>query len=208
MRFKANGVLVALAAALAICALAAASASAASLEYRFEGSGALTEESKLKEDVTFALSGQPTIECTKVKFEKGKLTADATSSTFKSIRFEHCTDTSSPGKCEVPAIVLKELKATLGGEAAAVTDRFQSATGSSLGTYEIKNKGEEQCAAKGKLTITGAFTSTAASYGTPEKEHFLRFNVSGGELKFGEQTASFKGDLGESLQSGDAWSIV
>lgn len=187
-------------------AVASAGASPSSPEFKFEGSGAISEVSKAGQQISFYHEGSPEIECKKVSFHEGRLIANSKEGTIKSLRLEECKDNSS-AKCVITPILSKELKITLGGTSKAVTERFTPTEGTEIAKYEVKNKGEESCAIVGSYRLTGTLTSLAQNDEVSEAEHVSSFAIRGGEVKLREQAIFFSGQIGLALTSGNAWAI-
>lgn len=195
----------------AISAIAAASASAETAEFRVGAleKGATEEFAETVEVNTpllLAAEGEtegkkekePTIECTKMKIEKGVIKVDTPEATFKSFDYEGCKDLSEEN-CKVPSILTKELKDTLEAEGGKegekeTEEKFEPASGKVIAEFELENKEGKECKASGahgfKLRIEGDFISKHEDDDKSEAVHNLGFEVKpeSGELKYGDQT--------------------
>jgi hypothetical protein len=192
----------------AVSAIAAASASAETAEFRVgpleKGSTAeIAETVEVSSPLLLAAEGEtegkkekePTIECTKMKIEKGLIKVDTPEATFKSFDYEGCKDLSEETTCKVPSILTVELKDTLeaegGAEGERVTEeKFEPKSGKVIAEFKLEGS-ECKPVKEGKtLKIEGDFISKHEDDDKSEAAHNLGFEVKpeSGELKYGDQT--------------------
>jgi hypothetical protein len=187
----------------AVSATTAVSASAETAEFRIEGleKGAtveLAETVEVSSPLLLASEGEtegkkekePTIECSKMKIEKGIITNDSPEITLK-FDYEGCVDTSEK-TCEVPPILTTELKDTIeaeGGEEGKreTEEKFKPKSGEVIAEFKFKG---EACKEKTKtLRIEGDFISKKEDNDKSEDAHNLGVEVKpeSDELKYGDQ---------------------
>ena len=205
---KAKLILTSMLLVFALGALAAASASAETAEFRVGPleKGATEEFAETVEvasPLLLAAEGEtegkkekePTIECKKMRIEKGIIKDDTPEATFKSFDYEECKDLSEEKTCKVPPILTVELKDTLeaegGKEGERVTDeRFEPKSGKVIAEFKLEGS-ECKPVKEGKtLRIEGDFISKHEDNDISETAHNLGFEVTpgSGELKYGDQT--------------------
>jgi hypothetical protein len=162
-------------------------------EFRLgEGTSAeIAETEKVNENLLLKATGEPTIECSKMKIEGGVITNDSPEATFKSIHFESCKDISAETTCEVPTIETAELRDTLqeDGAKGETDEDFEPKSGDEIAHFTLKNKGSETCSETKELKIEGDFISKREDNEGSEDEHTLGINVKpeSEELKYGDQ---------------------
>jgi hypothetical protein len=192
----------------ALGTIAAASASAEeTAEFRIEGlekgvNVEFAETAEVSSPLLLAAEGEnekkekekePTIECSKMKIEKGIIKNDSPEITIKSLHFEGCLDTSEK-TCELPKIETVELKDTLHADGETITkeketdETFEPKTGKVIAEFKLKGS---LCKEKEKtLRIEGDFVSKKEDNFKSEDAHNLGIEVTpaSGELKYGDQT--------------------
>jgi hypothetical protein len=169
-------------------------------EFKLEGrtSDEFAEEAKVKENPLLEAEGEPTIECSKIKFDDGAITNNSPEATFKSIHFEGCVDKSAEATCEVPTIETAELKDTLqeDGAKGETDEKFAPKSGDEIAHFKLKGKEGKECSETNELKLEGDFISKQEDNENPEDEHNLGIDVTpeSKELEYGDRLsfASFR----------------
>jgi hypothetical protein len=147
----------------------------------------LAKEAKVSENLLLKATGEPTIECSKIQFEKGIITNDSPIATFKSIRFEGCVDKSDE-KCTVPTIATAELKDTLqeDGSKGETDEKFKPKSGNEIAHFKLEGA---ECNETKELKLEGDFISKREDNEKSEDEHKLGIAVmpASDELEYGDQ---------------------
>jgi hypothetical protein len=194
----------------ALSAVAAASASAETAEFRIEGlaKGATVEfaetvevTSPLRLEAKGETKGkkeeEPTIECKKMKIEKGIITNDSPEVSIKSFDYEGCEDKSEgQSNCKVPPILTRELTDTLEADGVnekgekETDEKFKPKTGELIAEFKLEGEKCKPIEEEKTFRIEGEFISKKEDNDKSEDVHNLGVEVKpeSGELKYGDQT--------------------
>ena len=198
-------------AVLAVTAIATTTASAASFSVTGAQSALLLETIIVTEPSVLTASGQPEIECTKLRVRNGHFENGSNTATVAAIKFYGCKDNSSPEKCEVTTIETKPLTVTLiaGSKTHFTTEQFNPTIGTEFTSFKLKNRGEASCGLTGNRVMTGKATSLEENNSTQQTTHTLGFDITTkSELFWGGTAAVFRGKGILTLTSGLKWSLL